>query len=140
MGAAPMTAAPSRRARGEVGTGRTGPYDARGDGRDHYAEAFHEGLHALAQYVQWARLPARASPHHGPRLTGTRVLQKGVEAFTQYIAREGRLPGRGVVQVLADGSEHRTGIWIANRRQRRDRLDQAQLETLAELGMEWAGS
>lgn len=69
---------------------------------------------------------------------GGEAFQKGVEALAQYIAREGRLPGRGIVEVLPDGSEHRTGIWYANTKARRDRLDAAQLAALAELGVGWA--
>ncbi|GAA2974869.1 hypothetical protein [Streptomyces enissocaesilis] len=54
------------------------------------------------------------------------------------MAREGRLPGRAVVQVLPDGTEHRTGIWIGNIEARRDRLGTSQLTALADLGMDWA--
>ncbi|MET9695037.1 hypothetical protein ABZY81_42830 [Streptomyces sp. NPDC006514] len=42
------------------------------------------------------------------------------------------------MQVLADGSEHRTGIWIGNQKARRDKLNPAQLAALAELGVDWA--
>ncbi|MFD3549320.1 hypothetical protein ACFWUW_27565 [Streptomyces sp. NPDC058655] len=70
--------------------------------------------------------------------TGGGAFQKGVEALAQYVAREGRLPGRGVVEVLPDGVEHRTGIWLGNMKARRDRLDAARLRALAELGVEWA--
>lgn len=70
--------------------------------------------------------------------TGGRAFQKYLEALTQYIAREGRLPGRGVVQVLPGGTVHRTGIWVGNIKARRDRLDAAQLAALAELGIGWA--
>lgn len=31
---------------------------------------------------------------------------------------------------LPDGTEHRTGVWIANHRQRRERLARAQLTAL----------
>ncbi|MGW0396073.1 helicase associated domain-containing protein [Streptomyces sp. NPDC003042] len=85
------------------------------------------------------------SPAHGGLLLGTsatsrpgkggKAFQKGLEALRQYVAREGRLPGRAVVDVLPDGAEHRTGIWIGNQKARRDRLDAGQL---AELGVEWA--
>ncbi|WP_330334749.1 hypothetical protein OHS33_36705 [Streptomyces sp. NBC_00536] len=50
----------------------------------------------------------------------------------------GGLPGRGHVELLPDGSEHRTGVWIVNQKQRRDRLDPSQLAALAELGVDWA--
>ncbi|MFD7258814.1 hypothetical protein [Streptomyces sp. NPDC059874] len=50
----------------------------------------------------------------------------------------GGLPGRAHVEHLPDGTEHRTGIWIANQKQHRDKLDAAQLAALAHLGVEWA--
>ncbi|MGW7193702.1 Helicase associated domain protein, partial [Streptomyces sp. NPDC054838] len=83
------------------------------------------------------KAPARAAVASGPG-TGGGAFQKGLQALTQYIAREGRLPGRGVVQALPDGTEHRTGIWVMNQQQRRDRLDAEQLASLAELGIHWA--
>ncbi|MFD6891400.1 hypothetical protein [Streptomyces sp. NPDC059957] len=58
--------------------------------------------------------------------------------MAQYVARAGRRPGRRVAQVLADASEHRAGIWVGNIKARRDRLDQAQLRALAELGTDRA--
>ncbi|GHE42492.1 hypothetical protein GCM10017778_27340 [Streptomyces vinaceus] len=50
----------------------------------------------------------------------------------------GGLPGRGHVERLLGGVEHRTGVWIVNQKQRRDRLGQDQLAALAALGVEWA--
>ncbi|MEU5810727.1 Helicase associated domain protein [Streptomyces sp. NPDC047718] len=70
---------------------------------------------------------------------GTEAFHKGIQALQQYIAREGGgLPGRAHIEHLPDGTTHRTGVWIANQRQRRDRLDAAQLEALADLGIHWA--
>ncbi|MFF7082072.1 Helicase associated domain protein [Streptomyces lavendulae] len=61
-----------------------------------------------------------------------------MQALTQYVEREGgSLPGRQHVEHLP-GTVHRTGVWLANQRQRRDRLDAAQLEALAALGVQWA--
>ncbi|WP_240528341.1 DEAD/DEAH box helicase, partial [Streptomyces amritsarensis] len=80
---------------------------------------------------------AKTTTASGPRAGGT-AFQKGLEALQQYIAREGRLPGRAVVERLPDGTEHRTGIWVGNQKARRNRLDQAQLAALAELGVDWA--
>lgn len=79
---------------------------------------------------------AKATTAAGPR-TGGEAFQKGLKALQPYTAG-GRLPGRAVVERLPDGTEHRTGIWICNQKARRDRLDQAQLAALAELGVEWA--
>ncbi|MFF4646536.1 hypothetical protein [Streptomyces sp. NPDC001389] len=50
------------------------------------------------------------------------------------------MPGRSHVEALPDGTAHRTGVWLANQRQRRDRLDTGQLEALAGLGVQWAAS
>ncbi|MFE2326664.1 hypothetical protein ACFXD5_22505 [Streptomyces sp. NPDC059385] len=59
-------------------------------------------------------------------------------ALAQYLDREGGgLPGRAHIEQLPDGS-HRTGVWIANQKARRDRLDAAQLEALAALCIDWA--
>ncbi|MFK0202939.1 hypothetical protein [Streptomyces lavendulae] len=55
-----------------------------------------------------------------------------------YVEREGgSLPGRQHVEHLPE-TVHRTGVWLTNQRQRRDRLDAAQLEALAALGVQWA--
>ncbi|MFD9523752.1 helicase associated domain-containing protein, partial [Streptomyces sp. NPDC059979] len=80
---------------------------------------------------------AKTATASGPRAGGT-AFQKGLEALQQYVAREGRLPGRAVVERLPDGTEHRTGIWIGNQKARRDKLDQTQRAALADLGVEWA--
>ncbi|MCX4547161.1 DEAD/DEAH box helicase [Streptomyces sp. NBC_01565] len=91
----------------------------------------------VKEAVRARKAPEKAAVTSGPGAGGG-AFQKGVEALAQYVAREGRLPGRGVVQVLPDASEHRTGIWIGNMKARRDRLDPAQLAALAELGVDWA--
>ncbi|MFA7767800.1 helicase associated domain-containing protein [Streptomyces sp. NRRL S-448] len=83
------------------------------------------------------KAPAKTGASSGPRTGGT-AFQKGLEALAQYAAREGRLPGRAVIERLPDGTEHRTGIWIGNQKARSDKLDQAQLAALAELGVDWA--
>ncbi|MFE1878046.1 Helicase associated domain protein [Streptomyces sp. NPDC059496] len=80
---------------------------------------------------------AKTTSACGPR-TGSPAFQKGLEALQQYVAREGGMPGRAVVERLPDGTEHRTGIWIGNQKARRDRLDAAQLAALADLGIDWA--
>ncbi|MFB6515593.1 Helicase associated domain protein [Streptomyces virginiae] len=83
------------------------------------------------------KAPSKTAAAPGPRAGGT-AFQKGLEALQQYIAREGGMPGRAVVERLPDGTEHRTGIWISNQKARRHRLDAAQLAALANLGIEWA--
>ncbi|MFE5773912.1 Helicase associated domain protein [Streptomyces sp. NPDC056485] len=70
---------------------------------------------------------------------GAEAFYKGVQALTQYLEREGGgQPGRSHVEHLPDGTAHRTGVWLANQKQRRDRLDPAQLEALSGLGIHWA--
>ncbi|MFB7312219.1 helicase associated domain-containing protein [Streptomyces sp. NPDC056192] len=67
------------------------------------------------------------------------AFTRGVAALAQYIAREGTtVVSRSHVERLPDGTEHRTGVWAANQRARRDRLDTAQLTALAALGIDWA--
>ncbi|MCX4722258.1 Helicase associated domain protein [Streptomyces virginiae] len=80
---------------------------------------------------------AKTTAAVGPRASGE-AFQTGLQALQQYVAREGGLPGRAVVERLPDGTEHRTGIWIGNQKARRDKLDQTQLTALAELGVHWA--
>ncbi|WP_405943125.1 Helicase associated domain protein [Streptomyces sp. NBC_00207] len=80
---------------------------------------------------------AKTAVASGPH-AGGEAFQKGLQALQQYIEREGGMPGRAVVERLPDGTEHRTGIWLANQKARRDRLDATQLAALAELGVEWA--
>ncbi|MFE9804607.1 hypothetical protein ACFYP6_38310 [Streptomyces goshikiensis] len=63
----------------------------------------------------------------------------GVQALQQDLEREGGgMPGRARAERLPDGGEHRTGIWIADQKQRRERLGFEQRAALAELGLGWA--
>ncbi|MEU3317102.1 helicase associated domain-containing protein [Streptomyces sp. NPDC006662] len=72
---------------------------------------------------------------------GAEAFDKGLQALQQYLKREGGgAPGRSHVERPPDGSEHRTGVWLANQRQRRDRLQPAQLAALATLGVDWASA
>ncbi|MEU8466283.1 helicase associated domain-containing protein [Streptomyces sp. NPDC029003] len=74
-----------------------------------------------------------------PSGRGAAAFQTGIQALAQYQEREGSgLPGRGHVELLPDGMEHRTGVWIVNQKQRRGRLTPDQLAQLAELGVDWA--
>ncbi|MEV7616575.1 helicase associated domain-containing protein [Streptomyces sp. NPDC089799] len=90
-----------------------------------------------ARAVRARSAPAKTSTAAGPG-RGAEAFQTGIQALTQYIEREGSgLPGRQHVEHLA-GAVHRTGVWLANQKQRRNRLDTAQLEALAALGVQWA--
>lgn len=48
------------------------------------------------------------------------------------------MPGRAGVQEMPDGDVRRVGVWPANQKQRRNKLDQTQLAALAEAGVDWA--
>ncbi|MGE7391584.1 Helicase associated domain protein [Streptomyces sp. NPDC004126] len=92
-----------------------------------------------AQVVRARQAPAKARTAAGSG-RGAEAFQTGIQALAQYIEREGGgLPGRQHVEHLPDGGGgHRTGVWLANQRQRRDRLDAGQLRALAGLGVQWA--
>lgn len=90
-------------------------------------------LQETATRMHWA-CPL-SSPSSSPPGRG---VQKGLAALQQYIAREGALPGRAGVQETPDGDIHCVAVWLANQKQRRDRLDQAQRAALADLGVHWA--
>ncbi|MFI1949467.1 helicase associated domain-containing protein [Streptomyces virginiae] len=101
-----------------------------------------EQQHRLAELgvkkaPQARKAAAKTAAASRPR-AGGEAFQKGLQALQQYLAREGGMPGRAVVERLPDGMEHRTGIWISNQKARRDRLDTAQLAALANLGIDWA--
>ncbi|WP_327241173.1 helicase associated domain-containing protein [Streptomyces sp. NBC_01320] len=117
------------------------------------------GRWLIRQRRDWTRLneeqrrrlgEAGVKPAARPQKTAARVTEKagaakgsdaftrGVTALQQYIEREGTMPGRGHVEELPDGTEHRTGVWIGNQKARRDKLDAEQFRTLAGLGVEWA--
>ncbi|AYV32437.1 MULTISPECIES: hypothetical protein [Streptomyces] len=67
---------------------------------------------------------------------GAKVLPE-VEA----VGHLGRVRGAGSGAAgvgSPDGGEHRTGIWIADQKQRRERRDSEQRAALAEPGMGWA--
>ncbi|MEV7616571.1 helicase associated domain-containing protein [Streptomyces sp. NPDC089799] len=90
-----------------------------------------------ARAVQARQAPGKASTATGTG-RGAAAFQTGLRALAQYVAEHGALPGRSAVQALPDGTEQRVGIWYANQKQRRHRLDPHQLEALAELGVDWA--
>ncbi|MDX6765082.1 helicase associated domain-containing protein [Streptomyces sp. F8] len=65
-----------------------------------------------------------------------------MQALQQYIARTGSVtvPRGHEEAVVIHGEEHavKLGIWISNTKTRRAKLDQAQLDLLAGLGIHWA--
>ncbi|MFG2622750.1 Helicase associated domain protein [Streptomyces sp. NPDC048507] len=80
----------------------------------------------------------RERPSGAPAAAGGAAFRTGVEALARYVGREGRLPGRGAVETLPDGTGHRVGVWLMNQKQRRERLAPAQRRVLAGLGVDWA--
>ncbi|WP_331726642.1 Helicase associated domain protein [Streptomyces uncialis] len=69
------------------------------------------------------------------------AFEKGVAALAQYKTREGHVKApRGHVEVLADGSEIRLGVFLSNSKSRRAKLTADKLAALAALGLEWAAT
>ncbi len=68
------------------------------------------------------------------------AFQRGLAALTQWVEREGahRPVPRKAVETLPDGTESKLGIWYSNTKARRDKLTQEQLDSLRQLGVEWA--
>ncbi|MFF4392822.1 helicase associated domain-containing protein [Streptomyces sp. NPDC001552] len=90
-----------------------------------------------------ARRAPRRRPRRSPRpRAGGEAFQKGLQALQQYVARTGSVTvPRGHVETMdVDGQEHtvKLGIWLTNTKTRRGKLDQTQLDALADLGIHWA--
>ncbi|MEV6503410.1 DEAD/DEAH box helicase [Streptomyces prunicolor] len=88
--------------------------------------------------------PTAAPSAKGPG-KAQQAFQRGVQAFTQWVEREGadRPVPRGHSEQIAVDSETepvivKLGVWVSNTKSRRDKLTQEQLEALRELGMQWA--
>ncbi|MFA3843420.1 helicase associated domain-containing protein [Streptomyces aureus] len=57
----------------------------------------------------------------------------------QYKDREGKLTvPRAHVETLHDGTEVKLGVWLSNTKSRRGKLSRNKLQTLADLGLQWA--
>ncbi|MEV7236545.1 helicase associated domain-containing protein [Streptomyces sp. NPDC051020] len=87
----------------------------------------------------------RPSAAHVPRPArtgagrGADAFQRGLQALTQYIARERKtVVPRGHTEHLEDGTSVRLGVFLSNQKSRRHRLTQDQLAALANLGLHWA--
>ncbi|MFB6530380.1 Helicase associated domain protein [Streptomyces sp. NPDC056399] len=88
--------------------------------------------------------PAASRGAKGPS-KAQQAFQRGLEALTQWIEREGAhrpVPRAHSEEVAVDGEMEpvtiKLGVWISNTKSRRDRLDANQLAALAKLGMAWA--
>lgn len=73
------------------------------------------------------------------------AFQRGLEALTQWVAREGAhrpVPRTHGEEVVVEGEAEpvvvKLGVWVSNTKTRRDKLTQEQPDALRELGVEWA--
>ncbi|MEU9775220.1 helicase associated domain-containing protein [Streptomyces sp. NPDC047968] len=72
------------------------------------------------------------------------AFQRGLEALTQWVEREGAhrpVPRAHGEQIAVEGEEEpvivKLGVWVSNTKTRRDKLTADQLTALRELGIEW---
>jgi len=91
------------------------------------------------------RSPAPAAPRaaRGPS-KAQQAFQRGLEALTQWVEREGAhrpVPRTHGEEVAVEGEAEpvivKLGVWVTNTKSRRDKLTQEQLAALAKLGIEW---
>ncbi|MET8422121.1 Helicase associated domain protein [Streptomyces sp. NPDC005098] len=102
-----------------------------------------EQQHRLSEAgVKPAVRAQKASAESGPKAgaeKGSDAFSRGVAALQQYIAREGKtVVGRQHIEELPDGTTVRLGVFLSNQKNRRHRLTEHQLSTLAALGYHWA--
>lgn len=75
-------------------------------------------------------------------ISKARQVRRDLTAHAQDVALEATSSVKRVHRewVVFDGQEHELapGVWYSNRKQRRGRLDQEQVEALRELGVTWA--
>ncbi|MFE2527629.1 Helicase associated domain protein [Streptomyces sp. NPDC059382] len=97
--------------------------------------------------VRTAAAPAPAAAGSGVKGSGKaqQAFQRGLAALAQWVAREGAdrpVPRGHAEPTTVDGETEpvivKLGVWVSNTRARRDKLDRAQLDALAELGADWA--
>lgn len=88
--------------------------------------------------------PAASRGAKGPS-KAQQAFQRGLEALTQWVEREGAhrpVPRAHGEEITVDGEAEpvvvKLGVWISNTKTRRDKLTQEQLDALRELGLDWA--
>jgi hypothetical protein len=105
-----------------------------------------ERLSALGVQPAQAPVPAPAAKRStkGPS-KAQQAFQRGLAALAQWAEREGAhrpVPRGHAEEIAVDGEAEpvivKLGVWISNTRARRDKLSQEQLDTLRNLGVEWA--
>ncbi|CAM5658130.1 helicase [Streptomyces canarius] len=79
------------------------------------------------------------------RSKAQQAFQRGLTALAQWVEREGPdrpVPRGHAEEIVIHGEMEpvivKLGVWISNTKTRRDKLTQAQLDALRELGMQWA--
>ncbi|MFJ3505742.1 Helicase associated domain protein [Streptomyces sp. NPDC090135] len=88
--------------------------------------------------------PAASRGAKGPS-KAQQAFQRGLEALTQWVEREGAhrpVPRAHGEQIAVDGEAEpvvvKLGVWVSNTKSRRDKLTADQLAALAQLGVDWA--
>ncbi|MFJ7272762.1 Helicase associated domain protein [Streptomyces sp. NPDC099050] len=104
-----------------------------------------EQLSKLGVQPAQAPSPAPAASHGKGPSKAQQAFQRGLEALTQWVEREG--PHRPVPRghgepITVDGEAEpvivKLGVWISNTKTRRDKLTTDQLAALAKLRIHWA--
>ncbi|GLX41342.1 hypothetical protein Sros01_74150 [Streptomyces roseochromogenus] len=84
---------------------------------------------------RWARGPSKAQ----------QTFQRGLEALTQWVEREGAhrpVPRAHGEEIAVEGETEpvvvKLGVWVSNTKSRHHKLTQEQLDALTKLGVHWA--
>ncbi len=88
--------------------------------------------------------PAASRGAKGPS-KAQQAFQRGLEALTQWVEREGPhrpVPRAHGEEIAVEGEAEpvvvKLGVWVSNTKSRRDKLTADQLAALAKLGVDWA--
>ncbi|MFD8790867.1 DEAD/DEAH box helicase [Streptomyces vinaceus] len=88
--------------------------------------------------------PAASRGAKGPS-KAQQAFQRGLEALTQWVEREGThrpVPRAHGEEITVEGEAEpvvvKLGVWVSNTKSRRDKLTADQLAALAKLGVDWA--
>ncbi|KRV48601.1 helicase [Wenjunlia vitaminophila] len=85
--------------------------------------------------------PEPETPARAPK-TAVNTFDRGVAALAQYKNRTGSVGpiSRSHIEVLPDGTKVKLGVFLSNTKSRRGKLTTERLQTLANLGLEWAAA
>ncbi|MFE6270500.1 Helicase associated domain protein [Streptomyces goshikiensis] len=88
--------------------------------------------------------PAASRAAKGPS-KAQQAFQRGLEALTQWVKREGAhrpIPRAHGEEIAVEGEAEpvvvKLGVWVSNTKSRRDKLTTDQLAALTKLGIDWA--